>query len=146
MKEYLKSLLKKDQTSLVSIDPTYPSDPSKNSVTVILKNQCIDKTTGNLRETYLGDLLCNLSHGIIDKSETGIGATTLELESLRNSIIVEPLKVTASSKAQRLGTLYVGSSTDDFPEAGEKSSIEEYINNTTIKYKKIIVVADSLIK
>ena len=75
-----------------------------------------------------------------------MGATTLELHALRNSIIVEPLKVTATTKAKKPNTLYVGSPTDDFPEAGEKSNVEEYINDATIKYKKIIVVADSLYK
>ena len=39
-----------------------------------------------------------LPNGIIEKSHTGMGATHMELTSHRNSIIVEPIKITAYSK------------------------------------------------
>ena len=65
--------------------------------------------------TYLSNTIDKLPHGIINKTETGIGATTVELDSKRNSIIVEPLKVTASAKAYKHKALYVGSPTKQFP-------------------------------
>jgi len=139
MKEFLNDLVL-DRTSLVSIEHTYPSDPSKNSTTVILKNETLDKVTGKLRGTYLGDVLKELPHGIINKTETGIGATTLELKSKRNSIIVENLKVTASSKAKHHGAFYVGSPTDDFPNAGDVEDLKDYISDVSVEFKKIIVV------
>lgn len=138
-----------DRTSLVSIEPTYPLDPSKNSTTVILSNETLDKGTGKLRGTYLGDVFRLLPHGIINKTETGIGATTLELYALRNSIIVEPLKITASSKAFRQTDkgkkcLYVGSETTYHPLRSRKKDILAYIKDSSILHKKFIVVADSL--
>jgi len=142
MKKYLECLLKEGQTSLLSIE----SDAAKNTSTVILKNQTLDKYSGELRGTYLGDVFKALPHGIINKTETGIGATTLELNALRNSIIVEPLKVTASSKASKKVEeyLYVGGKTSFHKSSTTKNQIEGYVTNSAIKHKKIIVVADSL--
>jgi hypothetical protein len=49
--------------------------------------------------TWLGDSFNFLPPGIIDKRETGIGATTLEINSKRHSIIIEPLRITVVEKA-----------------------------------------------
>jgi hypothetical protein len=81
--------------------------------------------------------------GLIQKEETGIGATTLELQSKRNSIIVEPARVTASSKAEKHGALYIGAKTKTVAGTSNKT-ILSYINDVRISPKKIIVVADSL--
>lgn len=43
-------------------------------------------------QTRLLDIFKFHPSGVLYKEETGIGATTLELRSLRNSIIVEPIK------------------------------------------------------
>ncbi|MBC7423212.1 MAG: hypothetical protein H7334_07120, partial [Ferruginibacter sp.] len=60
--------------------------------------------------TKLTDVFTKMPYGLIHKEETGIGATTLELKAKRNSIIVEPIKVTASTKAYKeKGAFYVGS-------------------------------------
>ena len=50
-----------------------------------------------------------MPHGIVDKQVAGIGATTLEIESNRNSIIVVPTKMLAYNKwvGTRNRTLYV---------------------------------------
>lgn len=103
--------------------------------------------------TFLGDVLNMLPHGRIDKRETGIGATTLELKCPRNSIIVQPLRITASSKAEgRDDVFYFGnkkrSSTGRISTKGIDREIElkEYLNNSDFPYKKISVVADSLPK
>ena len=99
-------------------------------------------------DAYLSDIFENSPYGIIKKNRTGVGATTLELKSPRNSIVVVPTKALAYDKAiddtkGQYKYLYVGSSMKDsipFPR------IDEYINNERILYKKIIVVADSLKK
>ena len=98
------------------------------------------------RETKLSDVFSSLPHGLINKNETGMGATYLELDSKRNSIIVEPIKITASSKALKHNALYVGSPTNNFPEKVSNKSIIDYCKNEKIIFKKIIVVADSFPK
>lgn len=88
-------------------------------------------------------LLEFLPSGIINKGKTGFGATTFELTSKRNSIIVEPLKITASSKAGPMH-LYVGSETIKHPNKVSNEDIIDYILNEDIEFKKIICVTDSL--
>jgi len=93
---------------------------------------------------YLDSTLLEfLPSGIINKGKTGFGATTFELTSKRNSIIVEPLKITASSKAGPMH-LYVGSETIKHPNKVSNEDIIDYILNEDIEYKKIICVTDSL--
>ena len=62
--------------------------------TLIIKNKIEDGSP-----TKLGHVLNYLPHGIIDKTVTGLGGTTLELDCNRDSVVVEPLKFTAESKA-----------------------------------------------
>lgn len=96
--------------------------------------------------TKLGDVFSELPNGLVYKEETGMGATHLELTTKRNSIIVQPLKVTAASKAVKHKSLYVGSETNLFPKRISANDIKRYASNPKIEYKKIIVVADSLYK
>ncbi len=108
------------------------------SQTVILKNG-----------EYLSTKFDKLPSGIINKTETGIGATTVELNANRNSIIVEPLKVTASTKAAQskhssLEILYVGSPTINHSKKTTDQDIEKFLLSKNLKFKKIIVVSDSL--
>lgn len=109
-------------------------------------------TSNKPKLTRLSNAFKFLPNGLVYKEETGMGATTLELLAKRNSIIVEPIKITASSKAYHHskpphGTvLYIGSETKYHPNKITRFSIERYINNNKIKYKKIVVVADSLYK
>jgi hypothetical protein len=94
--------------------------------------------------SWLGDSFNYLPPGIIDKRETGIGATTLELECNRNSIIVLPTRYTAKSKASHNGLHYFGSDEGSSKiNFGRKVALDNYLK-TTIGFKKIIVVADSL--
>lgn len=98
-------------------------------------------------ETKLSEVIQALPNGFIYKEETGIGATTSEIKAERHSIIVEPIKITASSKAAANGCLYVGSSTMFHPrKTTTKKDIQDYLSDPNTKYKKIIVVADSLKK
>jgi len=95
--------------------------------------------------TKLDEVFTQLPSGIFNKTETGIGATTLELRAKRNSIIVEPVKITASSKAMLYpGSLYVGSPTKSHPNKVTDNEIRDYLKNSLVSDKKIIVVADSL--
>lgn len=89
-------------------------------------------------------------YGLIKKNRTGIGATTLELRSERNSIIVVPTQSLALSKVEssynekikQYQYLYVGGR-----KLGKKfPPISSYLKNTNIPIKKFIVVADSLPK
>ena len=106
-------------------------------------------TIKNFLETQdhvkLGHVFEFLPSGLIVKGETGLGATTLELRSNRNSIVIEPIKITASSKAKKENALYVGSPTIIHPYKVEEKDILNFIENTKTP-KKIIAVADSLYK
>lgn len=97
----------------------------------------------------LGHFLSTSPYGLIKKNRTGVGATTLELKSPRNSIVVVPTKSLAHDKVANskdsTGTYqyyYIGSSITGLvmPE------IHTYLENDSIKYKKFVVVADSLHK
>ena len=108
----------------------------ENTTTFILKDN-----------TYLSDTFDKTPNGIVIKNNTGIGATSLELKAKRNSIIVEPLKVTASLKAKKSSDyFYAGSKTEHFSSDFDENKLRAYLNNSSIGFKKIIVVADSLPK
>ena len=91
----------------------------------------------------LADFIDKMPHGIVDKQIPGIGATTLEINSKRNSIIVFPTKALAYSKhSKHPNTLYVGSEIKGEKEKVTNQQIEEYLAKDG--YKKLLVVADSL--
>lgn len=92
--------------------------------------------------TKLAHVFDEMPFGLIFKEETGIGATTLELYANRNSIIVEPTRVTASSKAKKHNALYVGGKTKNMYGTSDKR-IKGYLYSPVYP-KKIVVVADSL--
>lgn len=87
--------------------------------------------------TKLGDVLAFLPHGVINKTETGIGATTLEAICPRNSIIVEPTKAIVADKSRIHECLGVMG-------GFSAKEIEEYLTDNKDKFKKIFVVSDSV--
>ena len=98
---------------------------------------------------HLQDVFVTTPHGLIKKNKTGIGATTLELNSPRNSIIVVPTRALAYGKAissriegdpNKYKVLYVGGEITGFT----VPTISSYLMDSSIHYKKFIVVADSL--
>lgn len=94
------------------------------------------------KKNMLSDYLDKMPHGIIDKRIPGIGATTLEIKSKRNSIIVFPTKALAYSKhLKHHNTLYVGSGIEG-KKRTSNAEIQHYLD--TDSHKKILVVADSL--
>ena len=89
-----------------------------------------------------------MPHGIVDKQLAGIGATSLEIGSKRNSIIVFPTKILAYNKWQRNKTklLYVGGKINDERDTTSIKEIQSYLSDDKVVYKKFLVVADSLYK
>ena len=92
---------------------------------------------------WLSNVLSYLPNGIINKGVTGIGATTMELNCDRNSIVIQPLKITVDQKS--LG-YYVHKV---FAYNRKKSTIftnefESYLNDSSVKFKKFILVIDRL--
>ena len=83
-------------------------------------------------QAKLGEIFNSLPYGIVKKSVPGIGATTLALHQLRDTIIVLPTKKLAYQKylrgynKERTSNrfLYVGS---DIPEENCKSPTDEQI-------------------
>jgi len=108
----------------------------------------IDESSIEIKEgKFLADIFDRIPNGRIDKRTTGIGATYMELNAQRDSIIVEPTKAIASTKAHKTSNaLYVGSPTSLHPAKVNIENILAYHNNTSIPFKKIVVVADSLKK
>jgi hypothetical protein len=90
--------------------------------------------------TWLGESFNFLPAGIIDKRETGIGATTLELRSLRHSIIIEPLRITVTEKAINNNEIFAFL----VDEKDINVKLHQYLNNEKIKFKKILLVVDNL--
>lgn len=100
----------------------------------------------------MGQVLDSVPYGIIDKSITGIGATTLEINTeLRNSIIVVPTKALAYNKYKSTNNargedycMYIGSSIGDIAKDITIDHVREYIASRGESVRKFIVVADSL--
>lgn len=101
---------------------------------------------GSTTETKLSQLFEFLPFGLVYKEETGMGATTLELKSPRNSIIIEPIRITASSKANGSdgSYFYVGSKTRYHKSGTDLNKLKAYIEDESLPFKKFLVVADSL--
>lgn len=99
-------------------------------------------------EAKLSTIFGTLPYGLIKKNRTGVGATTLELNSSRNSIVVVPTRALAYGKAKssriegtdKYSVLYVGGRIPGFT----IPTVENYLSDETIQYKKFIVVVDSL--
>jgi len=93
----------------------------------------------------LSNYIRYIPHGIVDKKRPGIGATTVELNSKRNSIIVVPTKTLAYNKTKKHAQCqYVGSKIGIERGAVLKPELQNYLSNKEIQFKKFIVVADSL--
>ncbi|MBK9719191.1 MAG: hypothetical protein IPO85_17060 [Saprospiraceae bacterium] len=89
-------------------------------------------------------LLIGCLHNLIDKRATGIGATTCELTSPRNSIIVVPTRALAYSKAlSHSDSFYLGSPYGNIKSKINDEEIRIYLSSD-IEFKKFLVVADSL--
>lgn len=90
---------------------------------------------------FLSEIWGELPAGLINKNATGAGATHLELECNRSSIIVFPTRALAASKAKKHGSFYVGSDYFGITETALEDIKEAMINGKRIK---VSVVMDSL--
>ena len=124
---------------------TIPQDTVITSLDNLLFGRAPEVIREEVGDSFwnLADFIDKMPHGIIDKKIPGIGATTLEINSRRNSIIVFPTKALAYGKhSKHPNTLYVGSEIKGEKEKVTNQQIEEYLANDG--YKKLLVVADSL--
>lgn len=121
----------------------------------IAKCEVVNENKGDLRITlldganYLGDVLYEMPHGVVDKKIPGIGATTLELQAQRHSIVVLPSIMLARNKAISNDGIYVGSfieNRDGVVAAYNVDDILQILENHESAYLKFCVVADSLPK
>ena len=92
--------------------------------------------------SWLGESFNYLPPGIIDKRETGIGATTLEINSKRHSIIIEPLRITVIEKAINNPNIFAFL----VDEKDIYVKLHAYLHDNSIDYKKIMLVVDNLEK
>lgn len=90
---------------------------------------------------FLADIFAMLpSNSIIRKNVTGIGATTLEINSLRNSIIVLPnLPVIYQKSSKHNGILGLHGDTTIL-------DIIQYLSDDELQYKKILTTPESFYK
>nr|WP_287938646.1 hypothetical protein [Algoriphagus sp.] len=94
-------------------------------------------------QTKFSHVFHHLPYGIIIKAATGMGATSCEIMSPRNSIIVEPLKVTAYNKSKFPRALFVGNPpVNTGLTAVTAKEITEYLQTPGVK--KIFCVVDNL--
>jgi hypothetical protein len=115
-------------------------DFDTNTKTFIIKN--LNKQN---KKTKLGEVFKFLPNGIINKTVTGIGGTSLELDSNRNSIIVQPFNNLAESKSQLKSfennyKVFFFSSTN-FYESKNKSTkkLSTKVNDPITRLKEYIV-------
>jgi len=104
-------------------------------------------------ELKLGQVMDRVPFGIVDKTITGLGATTLELTTdVRSSIVVVPTKALAYNKHISINhqydglTMYVGSKYGNINRDISKVEVEKYLKQMGDKIRKFITVADSLPK
>ena len=108
-----------------------------------MENFNLDYQTIEIREQeYMSDLYPNglPNNAIIDKTLTAKGATTSELEAKRNSIIIEPnVPVINGKQAKYPKALGVREGITD-------ANVKAYLQDKSIRYKKIIVTPESYSK
>ncbi len=125
-------------------------DPDKKGIIKTFHITLKKDSSGANRK--MGHIFNSVPWGVIKKNITGIGATTLELRSFANSIIVVPTKNLAYEKyktgwdesLQKYKYLYVGSEIGDFKHSTSMGQIQDYLKDNDIVWKKIICVSDSL--
>jgi len=100
----------------------------------------------------IGEVMDRVPFGIINKTITGLGATTLEIMNQeRDSIIVVPTKSLAYSKYKSANlskgdgyALYFGSPIKEIKSNVTPHQVQAYLNSNNHWKKKFLVVADSL--
>lgn len=124
----------------------YSIDGNSEEIKEISPDTRIDSLEGLLYGDFskYEEVQCNFNlsfyidkmpHGIVNKQIPGVGATTLEINSNRNSIIVLPTKALAFSKCKKHPkTLYIGSEIKDEKERTTDQEIIEYLQPIITQY------------
>lgn len=92
---------------------------------------------------YLSEVINKIPAGRLYKKYTGIGATTVEINSNRHSIIVFPTRALAATKAIKHGLLYFGGSYPGITKSDSKEIVE--LLEAGNQFVKIAAVADSFV-
>ena len=130
-----------DGVELVTLDNVKDSKGEHTDWTITIK-----------QGRRIGEVMDRVPFGIINKTITGLGATTLEIMNQeRDSIIVVPTKSLAYSKYKSANlskgdgyTLYFGSPIKEIKSNVTPRQVQAYLNSNNHRKKKFLVVADSL--
>lgn len=148
--EEKEALMDREITGLSSLSLNMEFPDNINEIfEAQLQGQQIPEPSGIVHIDWKLDFYMDkMPHGIVDKQLAGIGATTLEIKSKRNSIIVFPTKILAYNKWLRSKTKlqYVGGKINEERDTTSIQEIRDYLFDEKIAYKKFLVVADSLYK
>lgn len=130
-----------DGVELVTLDEVKDSKGEYTEWTITIK-----------QGKRIGEVMDRVPFGIINKTITGLGATTLEIMNQeRDSIIVVPTKSLAYSKYKSANlskgdgyALYFGSPIKEIKNNVTPRQVQAYLNSNNHWKKKFLVVADSL--
>ena len=130
-----------DGVELVTLDEVKDSKGEYTEWTITIK-----------QGKRIGEVMDRVPFGIINKTITGLGATTLEIMNQeRDSIIVVPTKSLAYSKCKSANlskgdryALYFGSPIKEIKSYVTPRQVQAYLNSNNHWKKKFLVVADSL--
>ena len=130
-----------DGVELVTLDAVKDSKGEHTDWTITIK-----------QGKRIGEVMDRVPFGIINKTITGLGATTLEIMNQeRDSIIVVPTKSLAYSKYKSANlskgdgyALYFGSPIKEIKSNVTPRQVLAYLNSNNHWKKKFLVVADSL--
>lgn len=130
-----------DGIELVTLDEVKDSKGEHTDWTITIK-----------QGRRIGEVMDRVPFGIINKTITGLGATTLEIMNQeRDSIIVVPTKSLAYSKYKSANlskgdgyALYFGSPVKEIKSNVTPRQVQAYLNSNNHWKKKFLVVADSL--
>ena len=130
-----------DGVELVTLDNVKDSTGEHTDWTITIK-----------QGKRIGEVMDRVPFGIINKTITGLGATTLEIMNQeRNSIIVVPTKSLAYSKCKSANlskgdgyALYFGSPIKEIKSNVTPRQVQTYLNSNNHWKKKFLAVADSL--
>ena len=133
--------INKDGVELVTLDMVKDHDGKYSDWTITIE-----------QGQKIGRVMDRIPFGIINKTITGIGATTLEImRQERNSIIVVPTKSLAYSKYKSANnhfgdryTFYFGSPIKEIRSTVTPAQVKSYLDSNRYWKKKFLVVADSL--
>lgn len=133
--------IKKDGVELVTLDMVKDHDGEYSDWTITIE-----------QGQKIGEVMDRIPFGVLNKTITGLGATTLEITNQeRDSIIVVPTKSLAYGKYKSANNhfgdgyaFYFGSPIKEIRSAVKPAQVKNYLDSNNQWKKKFLVVADSL--